>query len=101
MPSLVHSIRERLTSLGEYIVLANISSGWFAVFESTLRTQVELARKNGRPGPNLIVYRTRNEASEARDHYVVPHSIFLSMVSDGTVAKAKIKSSRRWNFTLK
>jgi hypothetical protein len=101
MPSLVHSVHDQLVSLGEYVVLANIASGWFAVFESTLLRQTELARKNGRAGPNLIIYRTRNEASEPRDHYVVPHAEFQAMVTDETVAAAKIKSSRRWNFTMK
>lgn len=101
MSSIVHAAREQLADLGEYVVMANISSGWFAVFENTLDVQAKRAQANGRAGPNLVIYRTRNEAVEARDHYVVPNAVFLSMVTDETVATAKISSSRRWNFTFK
>lgn len=101
MPSLVHSLHENLVAQGEYVVLANIASGWFAIFESTLRKQTEIATKNGRSGPNLIVYRTLNAESEPRDHYVVPYEVFLELVTDATVAKAKVTRSRRWNMTLK
>ncbi len=87
--------------MGEYVVLANIASGWFAIFESTLRNQTDIAVGKGRPGPNLIVYRTRDEASEPRDHFVVPYPILRTLVTDSTVAGAKVKSSRRWNLTLK
>lgn len=101
MPSLVHSLREQLTALGEYVVLANIASGWFAIFESTLEAQTKIANRNGRAGPNLIIYRTRNQDGEPRDHYVVPYALFQTLVTDATVAEAKVKSSRRWNLTLK
>lgn len=101
MSSIAHSVRDQLAALGEYVVLANIASGWFAVFESTFHAQSELAARHDRPGPNLVIYRTRDETSEPRDHYVVPYSLFRTMVTDETVATAKIKSSRRWNFTLK
>lgn len=101
MASVVHSLREQLAGLGEYVVLANVASGWFAIFESTLGSQTEIAIRNGRPGPNLIVYRTRQEATEPRDHYVVLHAILRALVTDATVADAKVKGSRRWNLTLK
>lgn len=101
MTSLVHAQRDQLAALGEYVVLANIASGWFAIFESTLLAQTRIATSFGRPSPNLIVYRTRDERSEPRDHYVVPYSIFRALVTEETVAVAKVKSSRRWNLTLK
>ena len=100
MPSLVHSARDELVARGEYVVLANVASGWFAIFESTLRRQTTLAQKNGRVGPNLVVYRTRNQDTEPRDHHVIPYAILESLVTDETVAEAKVKSSRRWNLTL-
>lgn len=101
MSSIVHAHRYQLKTLGEYVVLTNIEPGWFAVFENTLNIQIDKSTKNGRNGPNLIIYRTRNEGAEDRDHYVVPYSVFITMVTDNTVAVAKIKTSRRWNFTLK
>lgn len=101
MPSLVHALREELAASGEYVVLANIASGWFAVFESTLEAQTAIAVRNGRVGPNLIIYRTRDQHAEQRDHYVVPHAVFDALVTDKNVAEAKVKSSRRWNLTLK
>ena len=99
--SIAHSLRNKLVALGEYVVLANITSGWFAVFENTLRKQTDIARRNGRTGPNLIVYRTNDQDKEPRDHYVIPHFVFQTMVTEETVAEAKVKSSRRWNLTLK
>lgn len=87
MPSIAHALHDELVALGEYVVLDNISSGWFPVFESTLRKQTDLARTNGRTGPNLIVYRTRDQDTEPRDHYVIPYSIFQETVTDETVAE--------------
>lgn len=101
MPSIVHERREQLEAEGEYVVLANVTSGWFAVFESTLSRRREVATGQGRPGPNLVVYRTLNEASDPRDHYVVPHRFFNELLGDDNVAASKIKSSRRWNLTLR
>ena len=101
MPSLVHSLHDQLVARGEGVVLANVTSGWFAIFESTLSRQKNLAQRNGRVGPSLIVYRTRSQDTEPRDHHVIPYAILESLVTDETVAEAKVKSSRRWNLTLK
>jgi len=94
-------MRHDLAVLGEYVVLANTSSGWFAVFENTLQAQTAAAKKHGRVGPNLIVYRTRRQSVEPRDHYVVPFEIFTTLVTNETVATAKVSTSRRWNLTLR
>jgi hypothetical protein len=101
MASIVHQRRAELESLGEYVVLANISSGWFAVFENTLLERRQAASRGGRTGSNLIVYRTLNEANDPRDHYVIPSSIFASLLTDNTVAHARASTSRRWNLTLR
>ena len=88
-----------LETCGEYVVRANANSGWFAVFLGTWRRRVEEARRNGREGPNLIVYRTQSD--EPRDHFVVPFSVIRDLLVEGTMTTSEVNGSQRWNLTLK
>jgi hypothetical protein len=61
MGSLADKWRKALEARGEYVVMANASNSWFAVFPTTWRDRMEKARRNGREGPNLVVYRTKSD----------------------------------------
>ncbi len=99
MDSVVGKLRKDLERRGEYVVRANISSGWFAVFPRTWTTRTDAAHRDGREGPNLIVYRTNS--GNSRDHYVIPWGIVRDFLVDDTVTHSEVNGSRRWNLTLK
>ena len=80
------------------MVLANISSGWFAVNPKNWQVRGEQAAREGRSGPNLVVYRTKS--GEPRDHYVIPHAVAESFLTPGTL-KREINGTYRWNLTLR
>lgn len=98
MSSVVDSLKTSLEQRGEYVVLANITSGWFAVNPRTWRTRCDYASRDGRQGPNLVVYRTKS--SDPRDHYVVPFSIVQGLLTQDTLKK-QVNGAHRWNLTLK
>ena len=98
MASVAHELRKDLEAQGEYVVTANISSGWFAVFQSTWRHRLEVATRNGREGPNLIVYRTRS--GNPRDHHVIPYSVVGPLLTETTLTHSTVNGSDRWNLTL-
>ena len=79
--------------------MANISSGWFAVFSSTWQRRSEAARGDGRDGPNLIVFRTRS--ADPRDHYVIPYAVIRDFLTDETLTHSAVNGSDRWNLTLR
>jgi hypothetical protein len=99
MASVVGKLKSDLEALGEYVVMANISSGWFAVFPRTWRTRSEAAKLSEREGPNLIVYRTNS--GDPRDHYAIPYPIVRELLSDDTITRSEVNGSERWNLTLK
>ena len=98
MVSLVADNRSKLEERGEYVVLANISSGWFAVNPKTWQIRAEQATREGRTGPNLVVYRTTS--GELRDHYVIPHAVTESFLTPDTL-KLQTNGIYRWNLTLR
>jgi hypothetical protein len=98
MASVVNDLKNQLELHGEYVVLANISSGWFAVNPRTWLIRMEHAMRDGRDGPNLIVYRTTS--ADPRDHYAVPHAIVRNLLTKDTLRK-QVNGSQRWNMTLK
>jgi hypothetical protein len=99
MPSLVAQSKTELEARGEYVVLANIASGWFGMYPSTWKTRTEAARADGREGPNLVVYRTNID--QPRDHHVIPYAVVASLVVEETLAPTGKTGSRRWNLALK
>lgn len=99
MESLVAGLKTDLEALGEYVVMANVESGWFAMFPGTWKARVEAARLNGRQGPNLVFYRTK--FGNPRDHYVIPYSVVREILSENNLAVSSVDGSRRWNLTLK
>ncbi|CAN5796094.1 hypothetical protein BH23GEM3_BH23GEM3_01870 [soil metagenome] len=99
MPSIVAQFRADLEARGEYVVRANIISGWFAVFPKTWRERAEAAARAGRDAPNLIIYRTRS--GELRDHHVIPYSVLRELLVEDTVTHSEANGSERWNLTLK
>ena len=99
MASIVHRGRRELERHGEYVALANISSGWFAVFPATWEKRAESAARAGRPGPNLIVCRTKT--GDPRDHCVVPHSVVRPLLTGDTLTHSQANGVSRWNLTLR
>ena len=98
MPSLVAPLKKQLEGLGEYVVLANLDSGWFAVNPNTWRKRVERGKELGRVGPNLIIHRTLSD--EMRDHHVVPNQVISPMLSADSLKQQK-NGTYRWNLTLR
>lgn len=97
IPSLVSRMKADLEELGEYVVLANVETGWFAINPKTWKNRIERCKGLGRAGPNLIVYRTRS--GEERDHHVVPFGVIASMLSTDSLKQQK-NGTYRWNLTL-
>jgi 5-methylcytosine-specific restriction endonuclease McrA len=99
MKSIAHGLKKGLEARGEYVVMANAITVWFAVFLRTWRRRTEGARRDGREGPNLVVYRTRSD--NARDHYVVPYSVIRDLLVESTMTTSEVNGTQRWNLTLK
>ena len=97
MGSLVDAMKDQLEEHGEYVVLANTS--WFAVFAKTWQERLEIAKRRGREGPNLIIH--RNKSDDPRDHHVVPYSLVRNLLLDETLTRSEVNQSVRWNLTLK
>jgi hypothetical protein len=96
MGSTAHRLKDHLEERGEYVVKAN--TRWFAVFLATWRDRSERARRDGREGPNLVVYKTRSD--DPRDHYVIPHSVIRELLVNDTMTTSEVNGSQRWNLTL-
>jgi len=94
--SLASQAQGALEVRGEYVVRAN--TRWFAIFPKTLEDRILTSRAEGREGPNLVVYKTKSRL--ARDHYVIPYSIFRDLLVDETITVSDVNGSRRWNLTL-
>lgn len=99
MESVVAKFRKELEAHGEYVTMANISSGWFAVFPDKWHYCLEKAQCDGREGPNLIIYRTKS--GESRDHHVIPFSVVHDLLIQDTITHSEVNGSDRWNLTLK
>lgn len=97
MPSLAQRMKSQLEGQGEYVVLANLESGWFAINPNTWERRFARAKSLGRIGPNLVVYRTRS--GEERDHHLVPFEVIASMLSPESL-KLQKNGTYRWNLTL-
>lgn len=97
--SAVGQSRKQLEAQGEYVVLANAESGWFAVFPKRIDSCSEAATASGRKDFNLIVYRTRSQND--RDHYVIPFSRVSGAFTQSTLSKSAVDGVRRWNCTLR
>ena len=93
--SVVEKLRKDLELRGEYVVRANISSGWFAIFPHTWKIRSDIAKRNGREGPTLIVYRTNSD--DPRDHYAIPYDVVRNLLVDNTITHSEVNGSRRWN----
>ena len=83
----------------EYVSRANADTGWFAIFSRKWRKYTDRAISTGREGPNLIVYKTNTD--DARDHFVIPHSVIRRLLVDATLTHSEVNGIRRWNMTLK
>jgi Protein NO VEIN, C-terminal len=99
MRSIAARLKEDLETRGECVIMANATTGWFAVFPTTWDDRTERAKREGREGPNLVVYRTRSE--DPRDHYVVPYPVARELLFEDTLTTSTVNGSRRWNLTLK
>src|SRR5436190_23763136 len=97
MSSLVQSFQSALEEQGEYVVRANLRPGSFAINPNTWERRLDRCRALGRPGPNLVVYRTKS--GEDRDHHVVPYEIISRLLSPASLKPQK-NGTHRWNLTL-
>ena len=96
--SVVNDLKSQLEKRGEVVVLANASTGWFAINPNTWQTRSEQATRDGRDGPNLIIYRTTS--GDPRDHYAVPYPVVRDLLTKDTL-KQQANGYQRWNLTLK
>jgi hypothetical protein len=99
MTSITARLKENLEARGECVIMANATTGWFAVFPTTWRDRTERARHEGREGPNLVVYRTTSD--DPQDHYVVPYSVARELLVEDTLTTSTVNGSRRRNLTRK
>jgi len=97
--SIVQQIRKALEKKGEYVIRANLDSGWFAVFPKKVETCRITARTSGRSEFNLVVYRTKTKTE--RDHYVIPFSHVADLFVEASLTYSEVNKSIRWNCTLK
>jgi hypothetical protein len=96
MESTAHRLRCQLEARGEYVVTAN--TRWFAVFLHTWLDRLERAQRDGRKGPNLVVYKTKS--NDPRDHYVIPYAVIRDLLVNDTITNSEVNGSQRWNLTL-
>lgn len=95
MTSIVAQSRAELEARGEYVVRANISSGWFALFPKTWRERAGAAAGVERDAPNLIIYRTKS--GDPRDHHVIPYSVSRKLLIEDTLTHSEVNGSERWS----
>jgi HNH endonuclease len=97
--SIVEGIRKTLESKGEYVIRANLDTGWFAVFPKKVESCRSIAKTNGRNDFNLLVYRTKT--ADERNHYVIPFSVVADNFVQDSLTHSDANGSIRWNCTLK
>jgi len=97
MPSLAAELKTQLEEMGDYVVLANLESGWFAINPNTWEKRLVRSKALGRNGPNLVVYRTKT--GEERDHHAIPHQVIAPMLVPESL-KLQKNGTYRWNLTL-
>jgi len=92
--SIALDLKSSLNALGDYVLQANTAkTGWFAISAMTWEKKVELARKLGRSGPNLVICRTKTE--NRRNHFVVPYERVAPLLVDETLSQNQI-AQKRW-----
>ena len=99
MPSIANELRKDLEKLGEYVVRANGSTGWFAVFPPKWKQFNALAQQYGRKGPNLIICKTNTDNN--RNHWVVPYTVTANLLVEDSLTHSDVNGISRWNLTLK
>lgn len=97
MSSIAANLKAQLEEQGDYVVLANLESGWFAINPSTWKKRVARSTAMGREGPNLVVYRTKS--GEDRDHHAIPFEVISPMLALESL-KLQKNGTYRWNLTL-
>src|SRR5579862_2192569 len=98
MESLVGDLRKDLEARGEYVVRANLANYFFALFPKKWQALLDQAKRDGRDGPNLIVYQT--ESNDPRSHYAVPYTVFHELLTEATISHEKATGAPRWNFVI-
>jgi 5-methylcytosine-specific restriction protein A len=97
--SIVEGKRKQLEALGEYVIRANASSGWFAVFPKKLTACRQLAQGSARADFNLVVYRTVD--GDERDHWAIPFSFASQAFTEGSLTHSDVNGIDRWNCTFR
>ncbi len=97
--SIVEANRSELEKVGEYVIRANASTGWFAVFPKKLEACRSRARAQTRTDFHLVVYRTVE--GDERDHWVIPFSLVAQEFTEASLTHSAVNGVDRWNCTLR
>jgi len=97
--SIVEQQRKTLEEKGEYVIRANLATGWFAVFPKKLESCRSVAKANGRDEFNFVVYRTKTK--DDRDHHIIPFKQVAELFVEASLTHSEANGSVRWNCTLK
>jgi len=97
--SIVEANRKQLEGLGDYVIRANASSGWFAVFPKKLAACRLRARDHARTDFHLVVYRTVD--GDERDHWSIPFSFVTNEFTERSLTHSVVNGSNRWNCTFR
>lgn len=92
--SVVALRRKELEALGEYI--AEVNTPWFAIRLRTWDKRVEIARRHGREGPNLILYA---RSDSPRHHWAIPNAIVRRCLEEAKPL-LNAKDGLRWDFRI-
>ncbi len=97
--SLVETHRKDLEKCGDYVIRANASTGWFAVFPKKLDECRSKARAQARSVFHIVVYRTTT--GDERDHWSIPFSVVAQEFTENSLTHSKVNNVDRWNCTFR
>ncbi|MHB1308263.1 MAG: hypothetical protein ACYC23_14390, partial [Limisphaerales bacterium] len=97
--SIVEANRSELEKLGEYVIRANASTGWFAVFPRKVEACRSQARALARTDFHLVVYRTVD--ADERDHWALPFSLVAQEFTAASLTHSAVNGVDRWNCTFR
>jgi len=98
MKTIAEALRNEIAEHGDEVHLANAeATGWFAITPTKWENLVDRAKREGRDGPTLVVYKTAT--TDPRDHWVIPYQTMQPLLTDDAAPFRK-DGKRRWELTL-